>query len=115
LGKAGLEASGCYFCVMAVFRLSFVSLVALALFISSAPLRAQSPTAMVPYHDLDGDSGIQAYAIAPERMDIMFKRSGKIFTYWRAEVGDGHFLEMCRLAKLGNGLNAYINKHVRRK
>lgn len=67
---------------------------------------------MTPYRTAAGDSGIAAYACGPRWIDIRFQRGGT-YRYDDRHPGRLHVLEMQRLAEAGDGLNTYINQHVR--
>ena len=71
---------------------------------------------MRPYGDNNGTSGITAFAMDPDDnyIEIEFT-SGGIYTYRKDRVGETNFAVMKALAINGNGLNAYINEHVRRR
>ena len=69
---------------------------------------------MQPYRDLDGDSGVDAYESGPDFIKVRFRGPpAAVYTYTYASAGSGHVEEMKRLAASGDGLNAYINRHVR--
>jgi hypothetical protein len=59
-----------------------------------------------------GDSGIAAYEIGPGWIKIRFTDGGT-YLYDDSAPGAVHVREMQRLAQSGEGLNTYINKHVR--
>lgn len=65
---------------------------------------------MEPYRDINGDSGIAAYEIGSDYIKVQFK-DGAVYLYTAASVGSAHIAEMQRLARSGDGLNAYINTH----
>ena len=69
---------------------------------------------MRPYGDNNGTSGITAFAIDPDDdfIEIQYT-SGGTYTYKRENVGEVNFAVMKALAISGNGLNSYINEHVR--
>ncbi len=67
---------------------------------------------MHPYQGSDGDSGIAAYDFGPGWIDIRFGHGGT-YRYDSRHPGARHVLEMQRLAAAGDGLNTYINQHVR--
>ena len=69
---------------------------------------------MTAYKNLSGKSGITAYAIGDDYIDVEFN-SGGVYRYTEASVGEVHFNVMKALAIAGAGLNAFINKHVRFK
>lgn len=58
------------------------------------------------------DSGIAAYAWGPGWIVIRFHRGGT-YRYDDRHPGPEHVLEMQRLAEAGEGLNTYVNQHVR--
>lgn len=68
---------------------------------------------MKSYRDVDGDSGVAAYEIGDGQIKIQFHRGGT-YMYNISRPGLSHVAEMQRLAEAGNGLNAYINKYVRK-
>jgi len=57
-------------------------------------------------------SGVAAYQCGPGWIVIRFHRGGS-YRYDRRNPGALHVLEMQRLAEAGEGLNTYINQHVR--
>lgn len=67
---------------------------------------------MQPYKDLSGDSGIAAYEIGPESICIRFMDGGT-YLYDASAPGRAHVARMQQLAQAGDGLNTYINQHVR--
>ena len=74
-------------------------------------------TEMRPYGDNNGTSGITGFAIGNFEdgngwMDIAY-RSGGIYRYNECNIGETNFAVMKALAIKGNGLNSYINEHVR--
>ena len=68
---------------------------------------------MRPYQDLHGDSGISAYEAGDSWIKIQFKHGG-VYLYDATSPGSMHVAAMVRLARSGDGLNAYINEHVRK-
>ena len=69
---------------------------------------------MTAYKNLSEKSGITAYAIGDDYIDIEFG-SGDTYRYSEASVGYENFSIMKALAIAGAGLNAFINKYVRFK
>ena len=67
---------------------------------------------MRPYLTTTHDSGIAAWDAGPGWIAIRFHRGGT-YLYDDRRPGPGHVLEMQRLAEAGEGLNTYINRHVR--
>lgn len=65
------------------------------------------------YRDINGDSGVRAYELGDGTITVHFEKGGS-YVYTNASAGAHHIVEMQRLAQLGDGLNAYINKHVRK-
>lgn len=69
---------------------------------------------MQRYRDRDNDSGAQYYEPGPTYIKIKFKSSSKVYEYTYAKEGQRHIENMKRLAQAGDGLNSYINKHIRK-
>ncbi len=65
------------------------------------------------YKDTDGDSGVHSYEFGEGWIDVTFTKGGS-YRYDESSPGSGHVHAMIQLAEAGNGLNAYINKHVRK-
>jgi hypothetical protein len=68
---------------------------------------------MKPYKDIGGDSGVMAYEIGDGSITVEFSKGG-VYLYSNERPGSPHVAEMQRLAEAGDGLNAYINKFVRK-
>jgi hypothetical protein len=68
---------------------------------------------MQPYGNLDGNSGIAEYELAPGRIFIRFVGGPKIYEYDHAHPGAWHVRQMKAHAKAGRDLATYINQHVR--
>ena len=68
---------------------------------------------MQKYADKDRDSGVEAFAINDTAITIKFKGTSKLYTYSHARAGKRHVEAMKQLALNGDGLNAYINRHVK--
>lgn len=68
------------------------------------------------YRDRDGDSGIRAFEVGPDWIEVEFSRGKeRFYRYTYASAGQANVVTMKRLAALGDGLNAFINDHVRRR
>lgn len=67
---------------------------------------------METYRDIDGDSGVEEYELGEDWINVRF-RGGATYRYDHAKAGAIHVREMKRLARSGEGLNAYINLHVK--
>ncbi len=67
---------------------------------------------MIPYHDRDHDSGVAAYESSADLIRVQF-RDGSIYRYTAASAGSANIATMQHLAAAGDGLNAFINRHVR--
>lgn len=65
------------------------------------------------YKDIDGDSGVAAFEIGEGWIKVQFLKGGT-YLYDSAKPGQAHVEEMQRLARTGDGLNAYINKFIRK-
>jgi hypothetical protein len=62
-----------------------------------------------PYANLSGDSGVVAYAIGADFIDVQFK-SGTIYRYSHASAGQIAVERMKRLAVAGQGLSTFISR-----
>ena len=71
----------------------------------------QTATTMTPYRAA-ASSGVAAYEDGPGWIHIRFHRGGT-YRYDARHPGALHVMEMQRLADSGDGLNTYINQHVR--
>ncbi len=69
--------------------------------------------AMQPYRNLDGHSGVEAFAVADDEIVVRF-RTGEQRTYGynRASVGEARLQRMKELAMRGVGLNRYIHSDI---
>lgn len=65
---------------------------------------------MIPYKDLDGDSGVAAYEYGEDYIKVQFK-GGATYTYTHNSAGSTHVENMKQLADKGDGLNSYIQKY----
>ena len=63
---------------------------------------------MERYLDLDDDSGVVGYEIGDTFIRVKFSGTAKIYTYSYRRAGIEKVERMKQLAKVGNGLNAYI-------
>lgn len=69
--------------------------------------------AMQPYRNLDGHSGIEAFALADDEIIVRFRTGEhRIYGYNRASVGEARLQRMRQLAQQGAGLNRYINSDI---
>lgn len=66
------------------------------------------------YKDLRGESGVYGYEIGEGYIDVQFD-GGSIYRYTNQSAGSGNIADMQRLAKIGQGLNGFINRYVRYK
>jgi hypothetical protein len=67
---------------------------------------------MTPYRNLSGDSGVLAYAIGADFIDVQFA-GGDIYRYTSASAGAAALAQMKRLAASGRGLSTFISQVVR--
>lgn len=77
---------------------------------------AQLPRKAPPmqrYGDIDRDSGVVAYEAGPDFIRVRFS-DGAIYLYTNFSAGTHRIENMKVLAAKGDGLNAYINDHVRK-
>lgn len=69
---------------------------------------------MVRYKNLGGDSGVVEYEIGPDFIKVKFESSGKVYVYDYVSAGKNNIEHMKTLAKNGSGLNAFINRNVKK-
>lgn len=69
---------------------------------------------MIPYGNKSGNSGVKAYSISSNYIDVMFV-DGTTYTYTNSSAGNTTIKEMKNLAKAGKGLSTYISQHVKDK
>lgn len=67
---------------------------------------------MKRYRNLSGNSGVVAYQLGPDSIDVKFQ-DGRIYLYTYASAGSVHVETMKRLAADGRGLCTYISRNVR--
>lgn len=67
---------------------------------------------MVAYKNLGGDSGIIAYEIGDNFIEVQFK-DGDIYKYTNQSAGSANIQQMKQLAVAGSGLNSFISRHVK--
>jgi len=65
------------------------------------------------YKNIDGDSGITAYEVGTDFVRVQFN-FGPIYRWTYASAGRHHVESMKILAARGDGLNAYINRFVKK-
>ncbi len=69
---------------------------------------------MFRYRNVDGDSGVVGYEIGSDFIRVKFP-GGTIYSYTSASAGAENIERMKQLACSGDGLNAFINMHVRKR
>jgi len=69
---------------------------------------------MEKYRDIDNDSGVAKYEIGSDFIVIEFE-DHSMYEYSYQSAGQWNIEKMKRLAKSGDGLNAFIIKNVRNK
>ena len=69
---------------------------------------------MQRYADTDRDSGVYGFEIYDQSIKVWFKSAGKPYIYSYQKAGLHHVENMKKLALSGDGLNEYINEHVRK-
>ena len=67
---------------------------------------------MQRYRNLDGSSGVVAYATGPDFVRIRFRNQDKVYTYSHDSAGQEHVENLKLLAAAGRGLSTYISRHV---
>lgn len=68
---------------------------------------------MEKYQDINGDSGVDAYEIGDSFIRVRFKDAA-VYLYTNDSAGADNIQQMKTLAQNGDGLNAFINKHVKK-
>ncbi len=68
---------------------------------------------MQRYSDIDRNSGVVAYETGSDYIRVKFD-DGAVYLYTYASAGSQRIERMKELATRGDGLNAYINNHVRK-
>jgi hypothetical protein len=68
---------------------------------------------MIPYKDIDGDSGVICYEFGRDYIDVQFKNTLKVYRYSYLSAGVENVEHMKILAQRGNGLNSFIMRNVR--
>jgi hypothetical protein len=68
---------------------------------------------MQRYSDIDRDSGVVAFECGADFIRVRFS-DGAVYLYNHASAGQLHIENMKKLASRGDGLNAYINDHVKK-
>ena len=63
------------------------------------------------YRNLDGNSGVQAYALLDDAIAVRFS-NGSVYVYDHTNPGEQAVNDMRRLALAGRGLATYISQHV---
>jgi hypothetical protein len=66
---------------------------------------------MKPYRNLDGKSGVTAYACGDGFIRIRFV-NGDIYEYTDEATGREHIANMQKLAQAGLGLSTYVSRFV---
>ena len=68
---------------------------------------------MERYKNLGGNSGVVGYEIGSDFIRVQFS-NGSVYLYTYASAGANNVEQMKQLARMGQGLNAFINRHVRK-
>lgn len=68
---------------------------------------------MAIYANRGGRSGIISYELGSDAIIVTFSRGGS-YLYNGQRPGSHHVRQMVRYARMGEGLNTYINQHVRK-
>ena len=68
---------------------------------------------MKQYKNLGGDSGVSAFEIGDDSIKVQF-RDSSVYLYTNRSAGAQNIEQMKALALRGEGLNSFINKHVRK-
>ncbi len=68
---------------------------------------------MERYQNRSGDSGVSAFEIGTDYIEVKFSGTSRPYSYSYRKAGSVHVENMKRLAQSGSGLNSYINRHVK--
>lgn len=68
---------------------------------------------MERYLNLGGDSGVVGYETGSDFIRVQFS-DGSIYLYTHSSCGGPNCERMKSLATVGEGLNAFINRHVKK-
>ncbi len=68
---------------------------------------------MERYKDLNGNSGVVGFDLAPASITVYFE-DGSEYLYTSTSAGTSNLGEMQNLARKGSGLNTFINQHVKK-
>jgi hypothetical protein len=66
---------------------------------------------MESYKNLGGNSGVAAYEIGSEYINVQFKHGTKIYTYSTRHITSSKIEQMKALAIAGQGLGTFINQN----
>ena len=66
---------------------------------------------MRPYLNLSGGSGVRAYDLGPDFIEVQFHDREKPYRYASERVGRENVEQMKKLAVTGRGLSTFINQH----
>ena len=69
---------------------------------------------MEKYKNLGGDSGVVGYEIGSDFIKVKFENNSKIYIYDYISAGRNNIEQMKTLARTGTGLNAFINRNVKK-
>lgn len=69
---------------------------------------------MQQYKNLGRDSNVKAFEIGSDHISVQFQDT-KVYVYTYASAGQINIEQMKKLALTGQGLNAFINKHVKKR
>ena len=67
---------------------------------------------MTPYANLSGKSNVASYQEDWDAINVTFK-DGSTYRYTYASAGEGIVEEMKNLARVGKGLNSFINRRAK--
>lgn len=79
----------------------------------SSPASAEGPR-WEAYGNRGGNSGVVAFQAGPDFIRVKF-HDDCIYLYTYASAGEANIERMKELAYAGQGLNGYINRHVRNR
>lgn len=68
---------------------------------------------MQTYKNVGGNSGVRAFFIGEDYIDIQFSGTNRIYRYSYNSAGSEKVEKMKKLAIVGSGLNSYIMRYAK--
>jgi len=75
------------------------------------PIHDEDERPMEPYGNQSGDSGVQAFELGDDFIEIQFQGQSRRYRYTSLEIGAEDLERMKKLAIAGKGLATFINQN----